>query len=158
TAVSLRRLAPVLPILVNNKAVASAYLSDGDCVTIGPIEIVMTIPPSDSAAGGGTMPAHVAKGEQQLREQREQVEVDRALWNRRREEIEAECRSQAEGLQEMVQRLKQQEQELAAARVDVEERERTWRTERDELDRQSEESLTVRRELAEIKQQLYQRY
>src|SRR6516165_9627089 len=33
-AASLRRLAPVLPILVNGKAVASAYLHDGDRVSV----------------------------------------------------------------------------------------------------------------------------
>jgi chromosome segregation ATPase len=159
TAVSLRRLAPVLPILVNSKAVASTYLSDGDCVTIGPIEIVMAITPGNSAPPGEeAMPAHLAEGEQQLQEQREQLEADRALWDRRREEIEAECRRQAEDLQESLQRLQQQEQELAVSRADLEERERTWQAACEELDRQSEESLTVRRELAEIKQQLYQRY
>jgi hypothetical protein len=168
-AASLRRLAPVLPILVNGKAVASAYLRDGDCVAIGPIEIVMTVVPGNSApADRGAGPEQ----EQQFKEQLEQLEADRVLWYRRRDEIESECRQKAAELQEVVQRLQRQEDELAAARAELEAREGTWQGEREELDRQraqiaeldeaarknSAEGVTVRRELAEIKQQLYQRY
>src|SRR5579883_1636106 len=45
----LRRLAPVLPILVNNKAIASAHLAHGDRVTIGSVDIGVTITPGQSA-------------------------------------------------------------------------------------------------------------
>src|SRR5579875_2517996 len=42
-AANLRRLAPVLPILVNGEAVTSAYLHDGDRVTIGTLEILLMV-------------------------------------------------------------------------------------------------------------------
>src|SRR5690242_7759377 len=170
---SLRRLAPVLPILVNGKAVASAYLNNGDRVTIGPVEIGLTITPgkSPTTAGEGISPS-LEERERQLKEQLEQLETDRVIWYRRREEIDAECRRQAEELQQVVQRLQRQEQELAGARAELEQRERTWKAEQEELIRQREEAealgqegkkyheeaSAVRRELTEIRQQLYQRY
>src|SRR5215471_6890699 len=52
-AASLRRLAPVLPILVNGKAVASAYLHNGDRVSIGPVEIAVGVVPG--TAGTNTI-------------------------------------------------------------------------------------------------------
>src|SRR5579884_2874805 len=45
-AASLRRLAPVLPILVNGEAVATGHLHDGDTVTISTIEIVLAVQPT----------------------------------------------------------------------------------------------------------------
>src|SRR5262249_674928 len=66
TAVSLRRLAPVLPILVNGQAVAAAYLQDGDCVAIGPIVIVLAVAPGKSTdASGESTPAPVQRQEQE---------------------------------------------------------------------------------------------
>jgi chromosome segregation ATPase len=172
-AASLRRLAPVMPILVNGKAVATAYLNDGDTIAIGTIEIGLTVRPGKGAAAERA-PAHsdVAEREWKLKEQRDQLESDRALWARRREEIEAECRQRTESLQQVVQRLQQQEEELAAARAELEERERTWNAEHETLQarqreietrdeetrKQNEEGAAVRRELTEIRQQLYQRY
>jgi hypothetical protein len=163
---SLRRLAPVLPILVNGKASSSAYLQDGDRVGIGSIEIGVTVLPGESA----TSP--IEEREQHLKEQLDQLETDRVLWYRRREEIEAECRRRAEGLQEVVQHLQRQEQELATARTDLEERENALRAEREGLTqhrqevetigeesrKHNEDAAALRREVAEIKQQLYQRY
>ncbi len=168
-AASLRRMAPVLPILVNGKAVASAYLRDGDTVTIGPIEIVVSVQAGKNTSLDGE---DGADGGRKLQEQREQLEADRVLWSRRREEIEAECRQRAESLQQVVQRLQRQEQELAAARAEQEERERAWKSEHEELQtrqreiaaldeqtrKHNQEGDAARRELAEIRQQLYQRY
>lgn len=175
SAASLRRLAPVLPILVNGKAVASAYLRNGDTIAIGPIEIVLTVHPAKRAhLPPSSESADTDQGEREhnLNEQLQQLESERAQWTRRREEIEAECRQRAEELQEVVQRLRKQEGELTAARAELEERERLWKTEHEglaererqiaELDeesrKQNEEGASVRRELAEIRQQLYQRY
>ncbi|MGH9640268.1 MAG: hypothetical protein ACRD3Y_09420, partial [Bryobacteraceae bacterium] len=169
---SLRRLAPVLPILVNGKAVAAAYLHDGDSLSIGPIEIVLNVQAAKGAATAGTGASALGEREQKLKEQQEQLETDRVLWHRRRDEIETECRQRAEGLQQVVQRLQRQEQELTTARAALEERERAWKAEHEELGRRqheiaaldeetrkhSEEGASVRRELGEIRQQLYQRY
>ncbi len=40
---SLRKLAPVQPISVNGRTVTSAYLEDGDRITLGPAEMVVRI-------------------------------------------------------------------------------------------------------------------
>ena len=172
-AASLRRLAPVLPLLVNGKAVAAAYLHDGDTLAIGPIEIVLSVQAGQGAATKvGSGETDLGEREQNLKEQQEQLETDRVLWQRRRDEIEAESRQRAESLQQVVQRLQRQEQDLAAARVEMEERESARKAEHEELERRQQEiaardeetreeqrgSASVRRELTEIRQQLYQRY
>jgi chromosome segregation ATPase len=171
-AASLRRLAPVLPILVNGKAIATAHLNDGDIISIGPIEIVLSVRPGKGAIDRGAAASDVAQREQKLREQFELLEKDRALWNCKREEIEVECRQRAENLQQVVQRLQQQEQALATAQAELEERERTWNSEHEHLTvqqreiatrdketrKQSEEAASVQRELKELRQQLYQKY
>ncbi len=168
-AASLRRLAPVLPILVNGKAVASAYLNDGDRVTIGPVEIVSSVQtPSRSralSARDNNPDGHAGEREQQMNERAECLERDRALWEKRCEEIESEYRQRAEGLQQIVQRLRRQEQELTAARLEQEERESAWKAQhegwnerQEDIAKRDQESESVRRELLELRQQLYQRY
>jgi hypothetical protein len=169
---TLRRLAPVLPILVNGKASSSAYLQDGDRVGIGPIDIGVSVVPVEPAPTMQEPLSPIEEREQRLREQLDQLEDDRAEWHRCREEIEAECRRRAAELQAVVQHLQTQEQEQAATRADLAARENALRAEREEMIRRQQETealsdesrkhnaeaAALRREVAEIKQQLYQRY
>jgi chromosome segregation ATPase len=176
---SLRKLAPVQPIAVNGRTVTSTYLADGDRITLGPIEIGVAI------VGGVTEPPapvtmpdlderlrKFAELEKHLKEQTEELETDRVIWYRRRDEIEAECQRHKESVEELVRRARQQERDLAAARADLEAREQAWREKQTgfdgqrgeiearaaELDRQQEETNALRRELTQIRQQLSERY
>ena len=78
-AAYLRRLAPVLPILVNGEAVAAASLKDGDTLRIGPIEIVLSVQPANQAR---PLPSEepgtngLDEREQKLKDQIEQLEND----------------------------------------------------------------------------------
>src|SRR5262249_4363416 len=132
---SLRKLAPVQPILVNGRTVTSTYLANGDRVTLGSIDLTVEVAPG--AAPPGVVDeerlAELAAGEQQVRDQMEQLETDRVIWYRRREEIEAECRRQTENLQEISLRLRQQDRDVAAARSDLEAREQALRDAQEEL-------------------------
>src|SRR5262249_7023930 len=54
---NLRKLAPVQPIVVNGKSVTSAHLVDGDRVSLGEVNLVVSVAPGtdvpQSAAGAG---------------------------------------------------------------------------------------------------------
>jgi hypothetical protein len=179
---TLRKLAPMQPVLVNDNPVATSALTDGDRITLGPVQLVVHLSaPVASAATQNSRRAssiqeqpapatgaeyaqrhreldnlagQLAQRQQQLEEQVQELETDRAIWYRRREEMEQECRVEA------------------AARVDLERREQALRQEREALGRQrgeleartaplfrqQEELAGIQRELAELRQQLYDRY
>ncbi|HEY7326269.1 MAG TPA: hypothetical protein VH592_01420 [Gemmataceae bacterium] len=160
SSASLRRLAPVLPILVNGKAIATAYLHDRDTITISSIEIALSVqsatrPPHGLSSEPGARSADLNEHEQ-----------------RQKEQLEYDSRKLAEGLQQTIQRLQQKEQELTAARAELEKHQQAWSTERNELQsrlrekaardeearKQIEQDASLRRELTEIRQRLYQRY
>jgi chromosome segregation ATPase len=173
---SLRKLAPVHPVAVNGRPVGSTFLGDGDRVALGPAEVVVSVTPAaaapDSAAPPDERLRELTAREKEVQEAAEQLEEDRVLWYRRRDEIEAECLRQTEAAQQELGRLRQAENDLAAARADVEAREQAVREARDELARQKQEieaegeeatrryaeAAALRREVETIREQLYQRY
>lgn len=139
---SLRRMAPVLPINVNGRSVASTYLNDGDRVAVGGADLSLAIVPGAGTVAVAPPSAEVAErlrvvedGERCLKEQREQLVYDQAHWARQREEIAAECNQQAEKMKALAQQVAAQEAALAAGRNDLEMRERECLTGRELLER-----------------------
>jgi chromosome segregation ATPase len=174
--VGLRKLVPTQPVLVNGKPVSMSFLADGDRIGIGPVELTVHIqvPPELERLRekNGFFPpapfpvfrhspqelderARELEGKQKsLEEQTAELETDRIIWYRRREELEQEC-----------QQFKDQERALAAARNDLEKREKGLKPEREELDRirqdldaKAEKLAGQEKELTAYRQQLDERY
>ncbi len=119
---SLRKLAPVQPIAVNGRNVSSTYLNNGDRITLGTVEVAASFTPGAAPPPDGETrrPSderlqEIAAREAELQAQAEELEKERILWYRRRDEIEAECRRQTEAPRRRASGLQQQESELAAA-------------------------------------------
>ncbi|MFO0879086.1 MAG: hypothetical protein U0840_17215 [Gemmataceae bacterium] len=148
---SLRRLAPMLPLQINGRAAASTYLSDGDVIQVGPPEMQVRLTIHVLGQTGDPLAERLRElstREQQLDKQRQELEAVRVIWERRRAEIEEECRQQVARLEEMAQHqmqvhpdvaeeLAQRQAEVEASRAEVE---------------------TTRQELARIRQELSDRY
>jgi len=168
--VVLRRVAPTFPVLVNGKPAAFAELSDGDRVSLGAVELVFKVdvrqavraPRSSPVAEPPTVPSHSLDEERRhLEEQTRELETDRVLWYRRRQEMEQEA-----------QQLAERERTVATAFADVHRRELALSQEREAstqrlqdletrtalLARQKQEFEAVRQEFTSIRQQLYDRY
>ncbi len=107
--VRLRKLAPTLPILVNGQPISHSSptnLVHGDCISVGAIDIIVSIEfavgaaplpkaaqtPADDAASFVRRERELLERERQLEEQTRELEADRILWYRRRDEIERETR------------------------------------------------------------------
>ena len=128
----LRKLAPVQPIAVNGRSVTAAYLADGDRVSVGGVEVLVAITPAAPGANAPGSPAvppdlderlhKFAELEQRLQEQTQELETDRIIWYRRRDEIEAECQRRKEALEELGRRGHQEERDLSLARAELEAR------------------------------------
>jgi chromosome segregation ATPase len=217
-----RKLAPAQAVLVNGQPVSQAVLGDGDFLTLGKIELRVSlssaatgparkIKPAERGpvvpAAGAELTEQVARARhhlqqqvdefraqvaafhkeqkqleeedqarrqelserqaqldarhKQLDEQAREIESDRGLWVRRREEIDQEGR-----------KLHERERAAAAAAIDLEKRERAYGQNKEELtrfqglldkrarevERQQEELAGIRQELAEVRRQLYDRY
>jgi chromosome segregation ATPase len=172
---SLRKLAPVQPVLVNGRAVGSTYLDAGDAVTIGGAEIHVSV--REGEGGPPMLPTGVGDEavtarRKALSDQVRKLEADRGEWLRRREEIEAECKRQTEAIDVLNDRLRQQERDLEAAKAELARREQVCAEAREEVIRQRGdlealgeqaardhgEAQSLRDELAEIRQKLYARY
>jgi chromosome segregation ATPase len=178
---SLRKLAPVQPLSVNGRTVTSAYLQDGDRVTMGPAELTVSISGAvepEGPASAGVSPAELIERvkliearEQQLQARTEELETDRVIWYRRRDEIEAECRRQMQRLQDLAA-SRQKERGSGGSKGDMEAREQALRAGQEELtrrtaeldgriqelSRQEEEVASLRGEMGRIRQQLAARY
>ncbi|HMF14889.1 MAG TPA: hypothetical protein VKE94_21385, partial [Gemmataceae bacterium] len=177
--VSLRRLAAVLPITINGRAVTTATLADGDSIRIGAAELRVRVsasltipqrqqgndlghedvvhPPASgsNATGMEEFARSLDARQKQLDEQARALERERSDWDRRRDEIEQEAHRQATASEEV--RVK--ERELAALRLDLERREQVLRQERENSQgsaeaRHQDELAAVQRELAELRRQL----
>ncbi|MFL5241032.1 MAG: hypothetical protein ACJ8FY_02905 [Gemmataceae bacterium] len=182
--VMLRKMAPMLPILINGQPAASAALNHGDRITLGAVDLLVRITgvspektgETDSASKAesslGNRTGSLDEQDRRLKEQAEELETDRAIWYRRRDQLEQECQQMSESSTATARRLQQQERELDLARADIAEREQALRGMRDEVEKkhaeisrrveevtaQQEESAATRRELADLRQQLYDRY
>ena len=168
----LRKLAPTVPLQVNGRSVSLTTLANGDRMTIGTVELIAHIeeisrsPIAETEDLGRQLEARQKEIEDQARE----LETDRVIWYRRREEIEKECRQQQEAAAALSEQL--EGTELTRAHAELEQREEAIERERDRLaqlqrelatreeavTRQRQEQDTVRQELATIRQQLYDRY
>lgn len=156
--VFLRKLVPTQALFVNGRSVSSATLADGDRLTLGPVELVFQVQHSTPKPPGAGPALGLPRSEveervraleareRQLEEQAQELDADRVIWHRRREEIERECRQQTEALQAL-RREAQERARPAPPPVEV-----------DGLTREKQELQTVRQELTTIRQQLYDRY
>ncbi len=126
---TLRRVDPAFPVLVNNTLVTNAEpirLTNGDRLAVGPADVTVSVATGPLrprfvplAAPTPAVPdpldeerAALAKLRTQLEDQARELEADRVLWYRRRSEIEAECRRMLEQAPD----LGTQEAELAELR------------------------------------------
>jgi hypothetical protein len=171
--VLLRKLAPVYPVQLNGATVTTAPLADGNRVSIGPLELRVQVTAAPAVTAGPTEPGPAADGtaqdldarRKQLEAQTQDLEADRVLWYRRRQEIEQECGQLREAaaavrrhLAQMQAQATEDEQagepaqdELLRQRAELEAR-------AGDLTRQQEQLDVVRGDLAAIRQQLYRRY
>jgi chromosome segregation ATPase len=175
--VSLRKLAPVQPLLLNGQSAANAPLHDGDRITLGAVDVLVSITPTPDQAAAAEAEARqtaadLAERARQLDEQARELEADRIIWYERRQEIDRECRQRIELATTLSRQAQQQQQELAAARADVQNREQNLQqlqqalaerqaaaeTRARELEEQAEELARERKELATSRQQLHDRY
>jgi chromosome segregation ATPase len=170
---SLRKLAPVQPIAVNGRNVGSTYLNTGDRITVGAVEVVVSLAAGPEVeAFSDEQSQEIAARQAELQAQSEQLEKERILWFRRRDEIETLCRRQTEAAEAASQKLQERESELAAVRNELERREQAWRLGEEDLDRQRQEwqprvedaekqrveARGMRRQMSQIREQLYERY
>jgi chromosome segregation ATPase len=154
---SLRKLAPVQPITVNGRTVTSAYLSDGDRITLASAELIVRIrlpetatrPGEPGASATGSSPAApppvpaaaqllersrlLDLREQQVREQTKAFEDERTRWQARRDEIDADCREQIQRLEQLSAQVKEQDRNLVIGRAELQRREQTARLTHEEL-------------------------
>jgi chromosome segregation ATPase len=189
-AVAVRKLARTQPLLVNGENITSAALHNGDRVTVGPVDLVVHVdlleaPEGEPAINLGA-PASITERvrrldvrQRQLDEQTHELEADRVIWYRRREQIERECAERKDAAATETRRLQEQQRDLEAARAELEQqstaaaRERTEWTERSQeltaarsehaaqaerLARREQELAAARTELVDIRQRLYNRY
>jgi chromosome segregation ATPase len=177
---SLRKLAPVQPIVVNSRTVTSVHLQSGDRIVLGAIEIgvqingaARTVSPAATPDPESDLPLkQVAAREAKLRGKLEQAEVEREAWQARETTLQAEYDSQARALEEATSRLQRQEQDLLAVRSTLEAREQVWREAQQQVERlreqigqrdegtskQADEVLAWQRELSALKQELLSRF
>jgi chromosome segregation ATPase len=190
--VMLRKLAPAQAVLVNGTPVTVQRLANGDRVSIGDIELIAHVEQvptasTPTAPGNSTIAidtfakpqaanpdwkAELDSKQRQLDEQTRELETDRVLWYRRREEVDQECRRQTDAAMLLGKQLEVRQQELNAAREALEQREREFDEQRNQLGqqqqdlesraeklaKQTEELNGARRELDAIRQQIYERY
>ncbi len=163
---SLRKLAPVQPIAVNGRSVGSTYLNAGDRITVGSVEVVVSLTAGMEAAAVADEPEQDATVRlAELQAQSEQLEKERILWFRRRDEIETLCRRQTEAAETAGRKLQEQETQLIALRDDLERREQELEQQREQwlprvegAEKQHVEARGMRRQMSQIREQLYERY
>jgi hypothetical protein len=141
SGVAFRRLAPAVPILLNGQPLAGSepvVVQPGDVVAVGAADITVTaapaaplrptfVPfPAAQTVPDATGPLHrereeLARLRATLESQAQELEADRVLWYRRRDEIEAECRRMREqtSLAVPAADLDAREGELARARAEL---------------------------------------
>ncbi len=173
---SLRKLAPVQAVAVNGRPAGSTYLGHGDRITLGTVEITASVVPGAAPPPSGGEPAavpderlrEIAAHEAKLQARAEALQEEQQHWNQLRGELEAECRRQTEAAETTSRRLQEKEAALAAAAADLERREQAQRAGEAEVDRlrqeceaagkQHEEARAIRRQMNQIREQLYERY
>jgi chromosome segregation ATPase len=134
--VAFRRLVHSLPIFLNGRNQSAAFLNDGDRVTIGPTELWFRI---EAPTARGPTPASLDARARELDERQRllhegtvELETDRVIWYRRREEMEQESRQ----LQELQHNLEARTDELVQSRRAIDDERSTLANYRRELDDQ----------------------
>ena len=161
--VRLRRLAPTLPVLVNGQPIAQTaptHLTQGDCISIGAVDLYVAIdfailpapvvqftpiapPERDDRLGEQTRREMALKErERQIEEQTRELEADRILWYRRRDEIEKELQQ----ARDAATRFDRSGSELTAREIRLQNRDDELHRRQNELNAQQEELLKLREE------------
>jgi hypothetical protein len=177
---SLRKLAPVQPIMLNGRQVASTYLTHGDQVSLGVADLVVSISPAVGRPTPTAIPtaqaaptgSEMTERLRQLQKIQEQVAGERAAWEQERANNELELGRQRRLIEDAAGNLRRIQQDLSTQQADLQSREQVWQAAQDELARQrldvesrgedllkqEDDGASVRAELGQIRQQLYQRY
>ncbi|HKB36297.1 MAG TPA: hypothetical protein VKD72_07575, partial [Gemmataceae bacterium] len=146
---SVRKLAPIGGLLLNDQNVPHSPLRDGDQITLGPVEITVSITPSASVP---VMRVRLYDGTGDASDQTPlplpEAERGRDQTLREREERLASALAELRHRQESVE---EERADLARQRHEI-----TERTE--QLAKQDEEVNRVRREMAELRQKLVAGY
>jgi chromosome segregation ATPase len=117
----LRKLAPALPLLLNGRAVQTAALRTGDTISLGSLSIVVQVSGGVPQAVGfvpispPAADSSIAEHRRKLDDQAAELEADRVLWYRRREELENECRERQQSVEAEHRRREDLYQDAAAA-------------------------------------------
>jgi hypothetical protein len=152
--VSLRKLVPTQPVMVNGRPVTRSALAQGDRVTIGPVEIAVQIQPAvagESQEEGGVAFVPVASPQQEASaKQWRDLEQREAQLARRQEELAAVRKEMAELRQQLYDRYSERRDRLAGlqeavhrAACKVQEQKRQLDVEREGL--AAQERLAVER-------------
>jgi hypothetical protein len=173
--VTLRKLTPTQPLLLNGRPVTSTPLVHGDRVSVAGVDLLLHIHKVPSARAEkphseeqpaqklaererelDERAAEIDARQKQLAEQTADLEKDRVVWYQRREEMAREIRqlraAAAVPANDPASRdLRQREEALALRAQELE-------TQAGDLSRQKQELAAVRQEVADIRTQLYERY
>jgi len=169
----LRKLAPTQFLLVNGETVHQRELNNGDRVTVGATDIVIHMqagaPPAVEKAPPTDLQRHVL----QLREQVLKLQEDRKTFEEEQRQSEREWEQKAKRLDQEQRALVEERTRLETLRfaeADVAkpvaspvpsaliEREKALERRSADVLRQQQELGAVRQELADLRNQLYQRY
>lgn len=158
---SLRKLAPVMPITVNGRAVTATYLDDGDKLAIGQVELVVCITRAAAPAADPSL----ANERKLLEQQRAELEAARLFLHRKQEQVEADARKRAQELETRAAQqpraadkaFDQKKAELADREADLADREAGLAAQVGELTRQQAEVEALRQELESLRQDLAER-
>jgi chromosome segregation ATPase len=184
----LRKLTPVAGLLHNGRPASSSLLADGDRLTLGAVDLLVRLPqetPSplvgeglsegnepptfrvrlvDPVAEAQTAPEGTER-ERRLHEQIQELETDRILWYRRRQEIEQECQRQEEAAESLRAWIEQERGAIDRERAELEQRSGDLRQREEalqqrgaEIQEQEQHLEQMRQDLLESREQLRERY
>lgn len=152
--VSLRRLAPTQVLLLNGAPVSRAELKTGDRITVGALDIHLTIAEAEDIVDvDEPMPPDLDDARAKLDAERTDFEKTRADWERERASVRRMSPREEIGADLLAR-------ELAVSRKDEELARKTQAVEARaaEVERHKQEIAGVRQELSDIRQQLHDRY
>jgi chromosome segregation ATPase len=171
--VELRKLAPIGALLVNGRPASTQRLDDGDRITLGAVELhVLVTNPArlvavrlapfpladDGEAEQEERSRQLDAVEKELRERAEELETDRVIWYQRREQVEQECRRLREEAEALGREAQQRQQELEAREDGLRQAREEIGLLRADVVRQQNEIEAARRDIADVRRQLYDRY
>lgn len=169
TEVVLRKLAPTFPVLVNGQPIAQTVLKNQDRISLGSVDLRVHLATGVESLAKPQAASHSQPNqtirfrmtsmkdegndddERTLHQRTEELEADRVIWYRRREQIEAECKKQEETLAIRRRELDQRAHQLG-------EQQRALDDHAKRLGLEQQELGTLREELNELHKQLYERY